>query len=189
MDKTKKQLHPAWNAILIGVKLLIICAVVAAVVSGVNTLTAEKYEENLNEQKRLAIVEIFGDDVTFGALELAPDADKTVIYEIKAGNALIGYCVEVSSAGFGGDIHLTVGYNADRSVRGVSIVSMSETPGLGTKVNDAMYLNGQYVGKRGELVLDEDVDAVSGATVSSKAVLAGVNRATAALESALEVKA
>ncbi len=188
MDKTKKQLHPVWNAILIGVKLLIICAAVAAVVSGVNKLTAEKYEENLNEQKRLAIVEIFGEGVTFEALELAPDADQAVIYEVKEGEILLGYCVEVASAGFGGDINLTVGYNADRSVKGVSIVSMSETPGLGTKVNDSAYL-GQYAGKSGELALDADVDAVSGATVSSKAVLAGVNRATAVLESALEVKA
>ena len=189
MDKTKKQIHPAWNALLIGIKLLIICAVVAAVVSGVNKLTAEKYQENLNEQKRLAIVEIFGDGVTFEAINAAPGTDGAVIYQIKSGNALIGYCVEVASAGFGGDINLTVGYNADRSIRGVSIVSMSETPGLGTKVNDAMYLNGQYVGKRGELVMGEGVDAVSGATVSSKAVLAGVNRATAALKVALEVKA
>lgn len=188
MDKTSKQLHPAWNALLIGIKLLIVCAAVAAVVSGVNKLTAEKYQENLNEQKRLAIVEIFGDGVTFEELK-GNVTDGAVIYEVKLGENLLGYCVEVASAGFGGDINLTVGYNADKTVKGVSIVSMSETPGLGSKVNDSAYLSGQYEGKSGQLVLGDGVDAVSGATVSSKAVLAGVNLASAALDSALEVKA
>ena len=55
-------------------------------------------------------------------------------------------------------------------------MSLSETPGLGSRVQEAAYLD-QYKGQSGTLTLGEDVDAIAGATVSSRAVLNGVNRA------------
>ena len=63
----------------------------------------------------------------------------------------------------------------------MTIVSLSETAGLGSRVNDAAYL-AQYIGKGGSLVFKTDIDGITGATISSKAVLAGVNMAMTALE-------
>lgn len=63
---------------------------------------------------------------------------------------------------------------------GVEIVSLSETPGLGARVNNAEYLR-QYVGKGSGLTIGKEISAISGATISSKAVLTGVNTAVAAL--------
>ena len=180
-----------WQFFLtVGLKLLLICAVVAAIVSLVNALTAAKAEENLKEEKRKAIIAIFGrDDLRY---EKADGTDVYLVYD--GANALLGYSVESVSGGFGGDMTLMVGYDGARTILGVSIVSHSETPGLGARVKtEAGYLD-QYVGKSGEVVLNKngvadgenDVDAISGATISSRAVLTGVNRATDALNAYLD---
>ncbi len=170
--------------LVIGLKLLIICAAVAAVVSGVYLLTNAKYEENIKLQKEKAIREIFDPAGSLTAMrvrELDFDGEETV-YAVYDGDTLVGYCVETLSSGFGGDVSLMVGFYTDGSIKGVSIVSMSETPGLGSKVGESNYL-ASYVGKNGPLVLGENVDAISGATISSRAVLEGVNRAVEILES------
>ena len=74
---------------------------------------------------------------------------------------------------------MMVAMTEDKTVLGVKIVSMSETPGIGTKVDDAEYLS-QYAGADLSLTA-ADVDVVSGATKSSKAVLNGVIDALEAL--------
>ena len=80
---------------------------------------------------------------------------------------------------------LMVGFRADQTLVGVQILSHSETPGLGARVSDASYL-GQYAGKSGTLTLGENVDAISGATISSRAVLSGVKEAQEILKSHIE---
>ena len=62
---------------------------------------------------------------------------------------------------------------------------MSETPGVGSKIDEPQGYLQNYVGKHGALKLDEDVDAISGATISSNALMDGVNQATNALLEAL----
>jgi len=178
MDNASKQAsrRPVLEAMLIGIKLLTVCAVVAALISGVNALTEKKYHENLTEQKRQAIVRIFESE-TVSYRALSPQGETEAVYEVCDGGQVIGYCVEVAPSGFGGAINMTVGYHADGSVKGVGIVSLSETPGLGSKVNDADYLS-QYVGQTGALELGAQIDAIAGATISSTAVMDGVNRAT-----------
>lgn len=182
-----KNRSPVRSAVFIGLKLLLICAIVAGVVAGVNTLTDAKYQENLNYQKSQAIKTIFGENASFEKMDPAPGTTDAVIYEVKEGDTLLGYCVEVVSTGFGGDINLSVGYNPDRSIKRVYIVPpLNETPGIGSKVQEnESYLPEQYEGQSGSLTLGEDVDAIAGATITSTAVLEGVNLATQALDAAL----
>ena len=177
MEKTKK--NAVLEGTLIGIKLLLICAIVAAVVAFVYELTLEKANENINRTKSEAVGAIYQlDGLT---LEEKSKTDAAVIYLVSnAEKTPVGYCAEVKSAGFGGDLLVMVGYDLNAQILGVKIVEMSETPGLGSKVGEADYLS-QYTGKSGELTLNEDVDAVSGATISSKALLSGVNTATKAL--------
>ncbi len=167
------------DMLLIGWKLLLVCAVVSAVVSGVNFLTADAYADNLRRQKEKAIGEIFaGEEISYR--ELTVEGAEGVLYEILAGEARIGYCAEVASPGFGGDISLMVGFHVDGSVRDVGIVSMSETPGLGSKVDSESFLS-QFVGRKEKLEVKVNVDAITGATISSRAVTDGVNAAMALL--------
>lgn len=184
MEKTKGS--TAVKNAVVGFKLLLICAIVAAVVAFVYQLTLSKYQENLQQTKNLAVAEIFGRE---GARceELYTDPESgTVVYCVYYGEDAVvdGYCVEAAAPGFGGDVSVMVGYREDRSILGVSVISMSETPGLGSKVGEKSFLE-QYQGKMGNLELGSDVDAISGATVSSGAMTDAVNLATKALESAV----
>jgi electron transport complex protein RnfG len=85
---------------------------------------------------------------------------------------------EVNSKGYGGPIHMLVGIDLRRSVEGVEIVDQTETPGLGTQVKKAGFSR-QFRGfdKSGDVKVTKDggrVQAITGATISSRAVSAGV---------------
>lgn len=185
MENVKKQQNPTLKAIVIGLKLLLISALIAAIIAFVYAVTLEQYEENVIGQKRQAMQVIFNaESLTY---EEATVEDATV-YTILDNGAVIGYCVEVASAGFGGDVSLMVGYGADGSILGVQVVSHSETPGLGARVEEEEYLS-RYRGKDISSVLYSDgyfVDAISGATISSNAVRDGVMAATKIVKSYIE---
>lgn len=74
---------------------------------------------------------------------------------------------------------MVVGVGTDGTVTGVSIISMSETSGLGANASKESF-RGQFVGKSGELAVSKDggeIDALTGATITSRAVTSGVNTA------------
>ena len=161
--------------IKIAASLFLICAAVALVVSFVNAITEDIIAEAQAREQQEAIVRIFG------AGEISPiDAPASVnaLYAIDSGAA--GYCVSLDAKGFGGKIGMMIGVGADGAIRGVEIISHSETPGFGAKADDPAYL-AQYITHGSSLSLGREIDAISGATISSKAVLAGINAATAAL--------
>jgi electron transport complex protein RnfG len=159
------------------VSLTAICICVAAVLAVVNALTAERIAANLDAAEKAAIYEVFGDTgISAEELSGAPEGINSV-YRVSGGDGTpLGFCVALSQQGFGGNIDMVVGLAPDGSVTGVEITSLSETPGLGSRVAEEPYLDG-YRGKSGRLVLGADVDAISGATISSRSVLAGVNAA------------
>lgn len=176
MEKTKN--NTFLNVAVIGLKLLLICAVIAGIVSFVYDLTLERYEANIQETKNKAIGQIFGKE------GLDCEEVATGVYTVKENGVLIGYCVEAAGKGFGGDIQLMVGYTADEKIIAVEIIGHSETPGVGDKVKNPDYL-ANYAGQSGELTIDTDVDKIAGASVSSRGVMAGVNEATKALQAFL----
>ena len=164
------------NILLVGLKLLLICAVVAGVVSFVYSVTEEAYLNNIDNTKREAVEFIFGES----GLKLTElDTD---VYQVSKGKDLLGYCAKGVGVGFNGDIELMVGYDAQFTVIGVSIVANSETPGVGSRALEESYL-AAYKGQNGE---DPMVDALSGATYSSKGVKAGVVDATNRLIAAMD---
>lgn len=167
----------------IGGSLLLICSVVALVLSFVNNVTRQRIEQNEINQKKDAMMALFGvDEIEYTELDRIESDGETVdaVYRVTENGITVGYCVSVLSPGFGGDIAMMVAMTADKTIIGVKIVSMSETPGLGTRVNGDAYLS-QYSGM-GMSVSSSDVDMISGATKSSKAVLNGVIDALAALD-------
>ena len=97
-----------------------------------------------------------------------------------------GYVVTVTdSEGYGGDIQITVGITADGTISGISYLSISETAGLGMKATESSFTE-QYVGKQAEKFAvskdggdGEPIDALSGATITSRAVTGAVNVALA----------
>lgn len=101
------------------------------------------------------------------------------------GENVAGYVVTVVTKGYGGDMALTVGIDARGTITGVRIGENSETPGLGSKAKDDRFrsqLEGFKPGQalkvvKGGKTRPEEIDAISGATVTSRAVVRGVQAA------------
>ena len=106
--------------------------------------------------------------------------DINEINNVYSGNIYIGYVAEVAPKGFGGEITLMVGVNANGGIVGVKVISHKETAGLGSRVSESEYLT-KYLGANGETI--DSVDTISGATISSKAVRSGVADAISVYES------
>jgi len=94
-------------------------------------------------------------------------------YEIYAGNDIAGFAFTLKGKGYGGDINMLAGIDSNYNVKAISILSNTETPGLGTKIAESSFtdqfkgLGQQDVG----LTIDGGkIDAITGATISSKAV-------------------
>ena len=162
--------------------LLIICAVCAALLGTVNHLTKDKIASNTLARMNESISLIFGDGISTEEVT-DRDFDGTVkhVFFVRDpdGNAL-GYAVNAVPTGFKADIEMMVGVTLAGKCKSVEIISMSETPGVGTKVGEKAFLD-QYHNAHGELVLKENIDAVSGATISSRAVNLAVNESLSAV--------
>ena len=119
--------------------------------------------------------------------ENVDDPDISEIYKAQKDGSAAGYVVMVNPNGYNGAISMVVGIDAEGKVSGIDIISQSETAGLGANcVKDEF--KDQFVGKSGEISVvkndpkDNEIDAITSATITSKAVTSGVNKALAAAE-------
>ena len=154
--------------------LSLICVVVALLLAFVNSITKDVIKENAERESREAVLAIFPD----GDKVENFDVDGREVSAVLKGSEILGYCVNSSASGFGGEIETIVGIGSDGKVCGVKIISMSETPGVGSKTKSDSFLE-RYIGKEGTLTVGENVDGITGATISSKAVTEAVNKALA----------
>lgn len=164
--------------IRLAVTLLLITAVVAAALAGVNAVTAPKIAE-LNAQKTQSAIEAV---LPGGGEEIAFTDDTGLVSTVYQGQS--GYAVEVKPSGFNGTVTMMVGVDTSGKVLGISIVNHTETAGLGavaaaeTAAGNAF--RGQFAGMSGSVSVTKDggqVDALTGATITSRAVCTGVNAA------------
>lgn len=154
--------------------LLLITAVVAGLLAFVNELTAGRIDELTRQKAEQAMREVLpAQDYT--PLDAALPQGVTAAY--RAGDA--GYVVRVAPNGFGGAIDLMVGVKADGTVNGVAVIAHSETASLGANCTREEF-RAQYVGGAGPFAVGQDggtIEALTGATVTSRAVTDGVNAA------------
>lgn len=169
-----------------GFILFAITAVSTALVSFVFTITDPIIAQQKIEKDNAARTSILQGAKEFEKVEgeYAPE-----IIEVYAGKDasgdIVGYTIKTATNGYGGEVEVTTGISAkDDVLTGISIGSMSETPGLGAKaVNESFY--GQYAGKaltelkveKNSVTGDDGILAISGATITSTAVTRGVNAA------------
>ncbi len=157
------------------VTLLVICALMAAVLAGVNLITKDRIAAAKEEKVKAAISAVLPD--VSGLEEVPLTGDTGIVSRVyTAGGA---YAVEVNPSGFGGTITMMVGVQ-DGKVTGISIVSQTETAGLGAvaAANNAKgeSFRAQFVGGD-SFAVKGNIDAISGATITSQAVTDGVNAA------------
>ena len=180
--------------------LTVIALVVAALLGVVNNVTKDKIAEQDAENTRIAMSAVapegseFGDKMDISdavAAAASAQGGKIVeMYPMTNGGADAGYVVKVSASGSQGTITMMVGVDANKAITGISVISHSETSGIGTKVvgNEPNAAGepvlDQFIGMSGSgsLVVGNNVIAVSGATVSTKGITMGANAALAAVE-------
>ena len=181
--------------IKIAVCLLLITAISTALVAFVNEVTKGPIAEQRLAKVNAAMAKVLPAE-TYEAMDITEKGLEDIVLEVytakDASGNTVGYCIKTAPAGYGGAIEMITGVDTNGIVSGVDIVSMSETAGLGTKTQDAKWL-AQYAGKSSDVAVitigtpeDNEVSAVTGATISSKAVTSGV---VAAINAANQVKA
>ncbi len=175
--------------------LLAITLIAGLLLGLVYQITKDPIAEQEAKAKQEACKEVFADAASFENVELA-DIDmaswsgqgyaKETVDEVMsaqdASGSLLGYVVTVTTKeGYGGDIQFALGIRLDGTVNGISILSISETAGLGMRAEEV--LKPQFADKNVEkfeytkngATSENQIDAISGATITTNAVTNGVN--------------
>ena len=196
----KKQSNVAY-ILRISLTLLLITGVVAVLLAGVNMITKDRIAAITKEKTEKAVAEVmpyycqnpteieFSDDT--GLVKKAYRSEKYFYgcIPFEGDFWAYDYAVEVVPSGFDGEITMMVGVDRNGQVTGISIISHTETAGLGAiaAANNAKgeAFRKQFVGMSGQLAVSKDggeVDAITGATITSRAVTEGVNAALACVD-------
>lgn len=164
----------------VALALTVVCGVAALALSFVYVVTKARIAEEAKKELNEALAIVFPgaenfvplDPATIGPLPESKDVQFLEAYEAQKGGERQGVVVKVSSTGYGGPIVLLVGVDTEeKTITGIKVLEHQETPGLGSNVAEAPFLS-QFLGKSitDSFTVGEDVQAVSGATISSRAV-------------------
>lgn len=176
-DALKKALH-------LGGTLLAVTAVTGLILGLVESVTSKAILQAEIAAKNEAYKLIMPAGKTFEDYEAKPDDIVTAVVKASDESGVVGWCVSVSSKGYGGQIGFVVGITKDGTVKAINILNHSETPGLGAKSTEPEF-SGQFVDKssfplkvvKGGASNPDEISAISGATITSNAVISGVNAA------------
>lgn len=122
-------------------------------------------------------------------VEVMPNATKLILTGTESENPNVygiykdeggkGIAIHLMTKGYGGEMKIIVGLDNNGAITGAKVLESAETPNLGTKVEASDYIS-QYVGKTGNVAISKDggdIEAVAGATISSRGFTAGINTA------------
>lgn len=178
------------------VVLFVITLVAGLSLGGVYQLTKEPIAQQEKLKKQKACQEVYAEADSFAEVEgfdreaaafvlaaeyPSQDIEEAMMAQDASGNAL-GYVLTVTThEGYGGDIQFTMGITNEGVLNGISLLSIAETPGLGMRAEEV--LKPQFAGKSAEkyeysktgAMADNQIDAISGATITTNALVNGVN--------------
>ncbi|MBP3336973.1 MAG: RnfABCDGE type electron transport complex subunit G [Clostridia bacterium] len=170
--------------------LFVITAVVSLMLAFSNMVTADKIAENTKKAENEARVAVMPEATDFKFFRSYREGIVTEVQRAVRNDEKIGWCAKVSPNGYGGAIEFIVGIDNDFKITGIKIVNMSETPGLGAKAGEEKF-SSQFPGKYAKDGLsviksgtpkENEILAISGATVTSSAIKEGINAAIEAVK-------
>lgn len=162
------------------ITLFLIAAICTAILAVTNGVTSPKIAENNLQAEIESRQLVFKDAKSFS--DTVEVEDKAYVEALDESGNVIGYVITSSSKGYGGEIKIMTGISADGNVTGIEILSIEETAGLGMNAKKDDFKN-QYVGTSGEFTVvksdagENEVQALTGATITSQAVTNAVNEA------------
>ena len=160
------------------ITLVVITVVIALAMSYVNGVTLPIIEKNAQNRLNESLKKVLpADEYT-----ILQEDETATVYDAKKDGERVGILVVNFSKGYGGDIEVMTGVLNDGTISKIDILNNNETPGLGAKA-DTDDFKAQYSGGSGEIGVnkvsgtDSEIHAITGATVTSKAVTEAVNEA------------
>lgn len=173
--KLKEILNPT-------ISLFLICLIVTLLLSCTNLLTKNSIELQKVKKDESAKKIVLPLAVTF---EEKKYSDITYSIGTNADGKLVGFTFNTTSKGYGGTIEVMTGISADSKITGVTILSQNETPGLGANITNDNFINQFYRDipqdgfkiKKGNAQNNNEINAITGATISSNAVNDAINEA------------
>lgn len=166
--------------------LLVICFVVALCLAFVNSMTKDTIIERAKSDAEIQRRQVMTQAKSFEEINEWQDKDESGIireaYAAYDGQELVGYVFSAFPKGYGGEIKVTVGVGVDNIISGVKIGDNKETPGLGSKASEESFTrqySGKEIQKEFQVVKrvpsnDSEIEAISGATISTRAVTSAV---------------
>lgn len=180
------------KAVVLAIKLLLICAVAAAALAFVNGQTAPVIQARLDAETKESYGVVYEDAEDFKIVEDEGLLNENIIGIVEAykGGALDGYVFNVSTpSGYDGPVNFVVGVKMDGTVTGFRVLAQTETKGFGAAVADDAYaerMNGTII--NGEVTAADgngaegQIPAISGATKTTNAMIGGFNAVHAKFE-------
>lgn len=174
-----------------------VAVVIGAVLAWVNNITEQPIAEKAQQTLAAGIKEVMNstdikvEDPDTVKMEIQGKESIFTIHNVyTTDGAYLGSAVESTTMGFGGDLKVLVGFNAEGTILGYTILQASETPGLGAKADKWFQKDGKgnIIGKslaNGDLKVNKDggdVDAITASTITSRAFLKAVNQAYSAYQ-------
>ncbi len=176
------------KAVSMVLSLSLICLISGVALGGLYNGTKERIDVQILQNMKMPAVEKVMADADNNLLDdrrelkLGPK-DKHLLFPAKKGSDIYGIALESSGKGFGGDVGVMIGFDTKTDdLIGIGITTMSETPGVGTRAKNDSFLK-QFKGMKKDTVFKVkadggQVDAVSGATVTSRAVCEALRQGT-----------
>ncbi len=161
--------------------LTVITIIAAACLGAMNNATAEPIAASKKAKQEAAIKAVLPEFTSVDEADIVNDQKVFRAYD--ANGELVGIAVETKELGFGGDVTTMVGFDANGSIVDYSLLAHAETPGLGSKLVDWFKVKSDIRGANSEnipLKVSKDggnYDAITAATISSRAFLNSINKA------------
>ena len=166
-----------WNRIFKPIVVLgVICVVVTGALAATNSVTGPIITEAIEAAETAARTELLPEADSFTEVKDIAVENVSGIYTADNG---AGAVITASVKGYGGDVVVMVAFGPDDAIKQIKVTEQAETKGIGSNVvsNEEYWANYAGVSAEKALVLNQDVNAYTGATISSKAVLSAVNSA------------
>lgn len=179
------------DTLKLALRLMLFTLLSGLMLAVVNELTKGPIAAQNEDKANTALNEVFSAANQFEAYagaDLAAYPDLDAVYLAKADDQLLGYAFQMSPTGYASDIVFTLGIHIDGSISAMYVNSQQETAGLGSRVADEAFLS-QFPGVAADPdAIDGRVDAITGATISSKAVLGAIKTATTFSRDVLQIE-
>ena len=170
------------ESLKLGLILFLITAICAGLLGLINRTTTPVIAQNKAGSEQEAMKMLIEEAKTFIERSDITDDNIKQVYLAKSGDQVIGTIVKVMPNGYGGEITVLVGFNLESHIQGIKILSHTETPGFGADATKPTFTN-QFLQKLPPLKVvksvpkDDEITAITGATITSDAIVEGVNQA------------